>query len=270
MITTCKTYLAHVLKDLVGINVISYTRGDHRATREARIYTMPTRNKIALDFDDPRRIAYRYRDPLDTGTVRASGTTDTTGNTTTTVKKTGATFVTSGVVAGDGFQNRTDKTFAKVATVVSETELTLDRAAGGNLKAFEICSKTGTPKIKYRIRHSDFSVTFVVELTHKTLIEVETDFLNTIRNLSKFIYDGQKAIYVNEAGEVVDDVKGNKIQLSLDPMELNDNKFYGELLNLIIFEVRFDGAIFTPVDPTSSEITIPADWVVPIEGIINT
>jgi hypothetical protein len=234
---------------------------------------MPTRNRLSFDFNDPREHVRRYRDPLDTRTVRVSGTTDATGNTPTGVIKTGATFQTAGVVAGDGFQNRTDHSFAKVVSVPSQTTIILDRAASGNSKAFEICSKDGTPKIKYRVRRADMSVTFVVELNNKTLADVETDFLNTIRNLNKFIYDGQKAIYVNEEGTVVDDTKGNKIQVFLDPMELNDNRFYGELLNLIMFEVRFDGGIFKAVDVDSSEITVPDEWVVPeayITDLIET
>ena len=268
MITIARTYLTHVLKDLVGFNIISYTRGDNRKTREARLYTMPTRNRLSLDFDDPREIEYRYRDPLDTRTVRSSGTTDATGNTSTTVILTGATFQTDGVIAGDGFQNRTDKTFAKVVSIPTEETIVLDRAAGGDAKVFEVCSQTGTPKVKYRIRKANISVTFVVELNNRTIDLVQADFLNTIRNLDKFIYDGQKAIYIDEKGEVVDDIKGNKIQVSLDPLEVNDNKFYGELVNLIMFEVRFDGGIFLSVDSDSPEITIPAEWVAPVEGII--
>ena len=82
----------------------------------------------------------------------SSGTTDASGNTGTTVVVTGATFVTDGVVAGDWFYNSTDLSSSQIASVDSETQLTLmETGVTGNTKSFSINNSA-----RYRLAVNQF------------------------------------------------------------------------------------------------------------------
>lgn len=114
----------------------------------------------------------------------------------------------------------------------------------------------GQPKIKQRIKVANQSLTFIVELRHKTTPLLDQDFTDFYRNLPKFIYDGQTvASYQdNQKAGPQSDTKGNKIQAIPGAYDFNDNKVYGEHPHMVLLELEFQGAIYLvpdPVDPRS-------------------
>jgi hypothetical protein len=77
------------------------------------------------------------------GTDWYTGTTDAVGNTGVTVVMTGASFIDWDVVAGDWFNNDTDGTSSRIASVDTNEQLTLvETGVTGNSKVFSI-NKSG-------------------------------------------------------------------------------------------------------------------------------
>lgn len=122
----------------------------------------------------------------------------------------------------------------------------------------------GKPKIKYRILVANQFLTFVVELRHKTVADVNQDFLDFYRNLPKFIYDGQTVANYkdDQKAEVQHDTKGNRIRVVPGAYDFNDNKFYGEHPERVFIEVEFQGGIYMVPDVESSRLLFQGNEVV--------
>lgn len=194
------------------------------AARRADIYTLPTRGRLELKYQYSKENVWKYADWFDVHKRNTSGVTDATGNSGKEVHVAGALFVTNGYQVGSLFTNTEDVLSSKVAVVVSETHLTLeDSGVTGNSKHFTLkgLDDTGLPKIKSRIKKADQKITFVVELTNPKAEGVAEDFSDFIRNLGKFIYDGQAAHYI-EDGQNKTDTKGNAIRVRLDTYDFNE------------------------------------------------
>lgn len=116
----------------------------------------------------------------------------------------------------------------------------------------------GLPKIKERVIAANQNITFAVELTNKTAVDVNNDFKNFIRNLGDFIGDGQTATRVGEDGSTRVDTKGNNIAIVLGAYDFNDNKLYGEHPHMVLIEVEFQGAIYQVPDTEPGPIQVPA------------
>jgi len=120
----------------------------------------------------------------------------------------------------------------------------------------------GEPKLKERLIAAEQTINFRVVIIGTKPEEVDKDFNNFIRNVPKNIYDGEVAYYIDPDGNNATDNKGNKIEVSLNNYDFNDNKFYGALTNKVIIDFLFEGAIYHP-DREMSSKQLPATWAVP-------
>lgn len=126
------------------------------------------------------------------------------------------------------------------------------------------------PKIKEREVKAEQRITFRVVLTHTTADKVNTDFKNYIRNLDKYIYDGETADYINGLGQNKSDTKGNVIEIVLGSYDFNDNRFYGDITSRVLIDVEFVGNIYASTDVVAATRDVPAGWVVPsIDNVTN-
>jgi hypothetical protein len=230
---------------------------------------MPGRGSLALKYTYGRETIWKYRDWFDVHKRNSIGVTDATGNTGKAVHCADALFVTGGYQVGSLFTNNDDVKSSAVASIVSETHLTLeDLGVTGNSKHFTLkgLDDTGLPKIKARIKKADQKIRFVVELFNPKDEGLNDDFNDFIRNLGKFIYDGQAAKYI-EDGVNKTDTKGNVIRINLSNYDFNDNKFYGDIGNKVFIEVEFEGGIYVDTDPETEEIEVPVNWTSPNSSI---
>jgi hypothetical protein len=124
----------------------------------------------------------------------------------------------------------------------------------------------GNAKLKKRVQVANQSITFVIELYNKSVVALNADFNLLVRNLSKFIYDGQVAHYIDEietdsTKKNKTDSKGNKIQVVPGDFDFNDNKFYGDIPSRCFMEIAFDGGVYQNPDPTDTRIVMDASKV---------
>lgn len=265
MFEICRNYLIGVLKNNVGITNVSTTRGQASGAREARVYSMPTRGSVAQDFTNQQESVRTYTDPHDKYPTRFIGVTDATGNSGTTVKCDTGNFIVNGVVPNDYYIADITNRRSKITAVpVGGKTLTLADAIAANGVAFRVASKDGKPREKRRQLKANERLTFVVEFTNHNLTAANADFRNFIRNVGKFIYDGQVAYYISNDGlSVVEDLKGNKIKVNLGPVEWGDNQYFPELNNKVLVEVEFEGGIYLVPDPATGALEIDKTWVAP-------
>lgn len=121
----------------------------------------------------------------------------------------------------------------------------------------------GEPKLKERLIAAEQSLIFRIVLTNTTPEKVDQDFQAFIRALSKEIYDGTVANYIDENGVDQTDNKGNVIHVTLNNYDFNDNKFYGAITNKVILDIEFNGGIYH-ADQEMSKQLIPATWTTPV------
>jgi len=115
----------------------------------------------------------------------------------------------------------------------------------------------GEPKIKHRIQKGIFSQGFLVELTHRTAVLLNDNFKNFVRNVGKFIYDGQTATRIDVKGDTIFDNRGNLIKITFGSVAWNDNNFYKEVKHWVGMEITFEGGIFLVPDPEAADIVLP-------------
>lgn len=127
----------------------------------------------------------------------------------------------------------------------------------------------GYPKKKSRQLSAKRSLSFIVVLDNNTDILMETDFINFINALDKYIYDGTTANYINELGENKSDTKGNKIDVILGGYDFNDNGYYGDLLSKAVLNIEFRGAVYR-ADSVDSEIVVPGTYAKPEVNNVTT
>jgi hypothetical protein len=127
----------------------------------------------------------------------------------------------------------------------------------------------GEPTIMERLIAAEMNLNFRVILVAGTVTRVEQDFQNFIRNISKTIYDGTEATYLDEAGQTVKDTKGNVIYVQLNNFDFNDNRWYGAHPNKVIMDIEFRGAIYHP-DQEMNVTLVPATYVAPQVTNVNT
>jgi hypothetical protein len=263
MFEICRAYLVDVLKNRVGITNVSFTKGQASGAREARVFSMPTRGSVAQDFTKQQETIRYYTDPHDKYPARFSGTTDATGNTGTTVKCDTGNFLVNGVVIDDYYIENVSNRRSKVVSVPTGGKtLVITDAIAANGVAFRVAPKDGKPRERRRQLKANEKITFVVEFTNTNLTAANADFRNFIRNVGKFIYDGQIA-YILDGVTVEADTRGNKIKVNLGPVEWGDNQYFPELNNKILVEVEFEGGIFVVPDPFTGAIELDQDWVSP-------
>jgi len=263
MFEICRNYLVDVLKNRVGITNVSFTRGQASGAREARVFSMPTRGSVAQDFTKQQETIRYYTDPHDKYPARFSGTTDATGNTGTTVKCLTGNFNVNGVVVDDYYIDNVSNRRSKVVTVATDGKsLTITDAIAANSVAFRIAPKNGKERERRRQLKAIEKITFVVEFSNHNLTAANADFRNFIRNIGKFIYDGQIA-YILDGVTVEADTRGNKIAVNLGPVEWGDNQYFPELNQKVLVEVEFEGGIFVVPDPYTGAISIDPDWISP-------
>ena len=271
MFTICRNYLKTVANN-IGINDVRFRRGSAQSTREVRIFSIPTRGVLGQNFNHYNEQVETYVDPNDRDPARSISVTktDTTGNTGTTVKATGAQFQTKGVVADDYFIRDADNLRSKIVSVDDEDTLTLtDTGITGDELDFHISPKDGNPIEKARVLKADQQISFVVQFTHRKIELADADFRNFQRNVGKFIYDGQYAQYYDKRDHTtpVTDAKGNKIKINLGRYDFNDNQYYGENPNLIVQEIEFVGGIYLVPDPPTGNLQVDPVWVVPVADV---
>lgn len=125
------------------------------------------------------------------------------------------------------------------------------------------------PVLMQRRIAADQSINFRVLLTDTTAEKVDTLFQDFIRGVSKTIYDGTKAVYLDTAGERVEDNKGNVIHVQVNNYDFNDNQWYGANTNKVVIDFQFNGAIYFP-DEVMSSMIFPAAYVSPSVGDVDT
>jgi len=116
----------------------------------------------------------------------------------------------------------------------------------------------GQPKVKHRIKKANYTQSFLIELTHKTPQELVDDFNDFVRNVGKFIFDGQTATRLDKLGNTDIDLKGNKIKINFGAVNWNDNQFYKEIKNWVGMEISFESGIFLVPDPEAADIVLPS------------
>ncbi len=280
MFTICRDYLKSVANG-IGISDVRFKRGSAQATREVRIFSIPTRGVLGQNFNHYKEQVETYVDPNDRAPARdiQNTTTDTTGNTGTTVKATGAQFVTKGVVADDYFIRDDNNKRSKIQSVLDEDTLNLfDTGITDDKLSFHVSPKDGRPIEKARILKADQTISFIVQFAHRKIELCDADFREFNRNVGKFIYDGQYAQYYKKTDHttVVTDAKGNKIKINFGRYDFNDNQYYGENPNMIVQEIEFVGGIYlVPDTPTGAiefdgqEIVVRAKIPNPFVGCLD-
>ena len=270
MFVLCRDYLKSIANQ-IGVDDVRFRRGSAQSKREIRIFSMPTRGSVSQitnkQNENARQGIQTYIDPNDRTPFRTTGVavTDTSGNSGTTVKVTGALFVTNGVLADDYFHRNDNGKRSKIASVDDEDTLTLsDSNITANALSFHVSPQDGNQIVKRRVIKAMQNLTFVVQFNARTIAISEADFLNFNRNVGKYIHDAQFAEYYDEIDESTkQDIIGNPIKINLGAYEFLDNQHYGELQNSVLLEVEFVGGIYIVPDPTNSEIAVSNDYVVP-------
>jgi len=125
----------------------------------------------------------------------------------------------------------------------------------------------GLPTVKHRILKADQFIVFAVRLLNTTDVLLNTDFKNYIRNIGKFIFDGQTATALKPDGSTDTDTTGNKIFIELGSYNFNDNRFYGNFPHKCIIEIGFRGGIYLVPDVEPSTISVPGSFVKPTASI---
>ena len=272
MFTICRNYLKSVANG-IGITDVRFRRGSAQGTREVRIFSIPTRGVLGQNFNHYNEQVEAYVDPNDRSPARdiQNTTTDTTGNTGTTVKATGAQFQTKGVVADDYFVRDDDNRRSKVLAVPDEDTLTIEDAGiTADGVDFHVSNKDGSPIEKARVLKADQQISFVVQFSHRKIELADADFRNFQRNVGKFIYDGQYAQYYDKRDQVtpITDAKGNKIKINLGRYDFNDNQYYGENPDMIVQEIEFVGGVYLVPDPPTGQLQVDPVWVVPKADVV--